>query len=94
MTDYKNWQIALGRRFNSLKPWYLIRSQGLEGLRSQIRIKVELAKKFETLVQSEPQLQVFCKTTFGLVCFIVVKDKEGKEYTLDEANAEGKRVVE
>ena len=94
VTDYKDWQIGLGRKFNSLKFWFLIRSQGVEGFRSQIRTKVDLAKKFEALVLSEPRIKLFCKTTFGLVCFRIVKDKEGKEYTLDESNAEGKRIVD
>jgi glutamate/tyrosine decarboxylase-like PLP-dependent enzyme len=92
--DYKDWQIGLSRKFNSLKFWFLIRSQGIEGLQSQIRTKVELAKKLEALVLGEPRLQLVCKTIFGLVCFRVVKGKDEKEYTLDEANAQGKRVVE
>lgn len=30
--DYKNWQVGLGRRFSSLKIWFLIRNFGVEGL--------------------------------------------------------------
>ena len=94
VTDYKDWQISLTKRFNSLKFWYMIRSQGVEGLQNQIRLKVKLAKKFEELVLSEPRLKLFCKTIFGLVCFGVAKDKEGRELSLEEANTESKRIVE
>ena len=72
----------------------MLRSQGVEGLQNQIRLKVKLAKKFEELVLSGPRLKLFCKTIFGLVCFGVAKDKEGREYSLEEANAESKRIVE
>lgn len=27
--DYKDWQVALGKRFNSLKLWWMIRSTGI-----------------------------------------------------------------
>jgi len=35
--DYRNWHLALGRRFRSLKLWFVFRSFGAEGFRSYIR---------------------------------------------------------
>src|SRR5436190_9353592 len=35
--DYRDWQIPLGRRFRSLKLWFVIRHYGLEGLQFHIR---------------------------------------------------------
>ncbi|KAG6884999.1 hypothetical protein C0993_006650 [Termitomyces sp. T159_Od127] len=35
--DYRNWHLALGRRFRSLKVWFVLRSFGAEGFRSYIR---------------------------------------------------------
>jgi len=35
--DYRDWQIPLGRRFRSLKLWFVIRHYGVEGLRHHIR---------------------------------------------------------
>lgn len=31
--DYKDWQVALGKRFNCLKMWWMMRSCGVEGMR-------------------------------------------------------------
>jgi aromatic-L-amino-acid decarboxylase len=35
--DYRDWQLPLGRRFRSLKLWFVIRTYGLSGLKKYIR---------------------------------------------------------
>ena len=35
--DYRDWQVALGRRFRALKVWAVIRCYGVEGLQAHIR---------------------------------------------------------
>lgn len=35
--DYRHWQIPLGRRFRSLKVWFVVRSFGVAGLQDYIR---------------------------------------------------------
>lgn len=35
--DYRNWHLALGRRFRSLKLWFVLRGFGVEGFRNYIR---------------------------------------------------------
>jgi aromatic-L-amino-acid decarboxylase len=42
----QHWQIPLGRRFRSLKLWFVMRSYGAEGLRDYIRKQVKLAEEF------------------------------------------------
>ncbi|KAJ3219165.1 hypothetical protein HDU67_002498 [Dinochytrium kinnereticum] len=37
VTDYRDWQLPLGRRFRSLKIWFVVRSYGLKGIREHIR---------------------------------------------------------
>jgi glutamate/tyrosine decarboxylase-like PLP-dependent enzyme len=37
VVDYRDWQIPLGRRFRSLKLWFVIRTYGLTGLRNYVR---------------------------------------------------------
>ena len=36
MIDYRNWQLSLGRRFRSLKLWFVLRSYGVEGFKNHI----------------------------------------------------------
>ena len=40
--DYRNMHTGLGRRFRSLKLWFVLRGYGIEGLRAYIR-KVRLS---------------------------------------------------
>lgn len=35
--DYRNWHLALGRKFRSLKFWFVLRSYGVEGFQNHIR---------------------------------------------------------
>eukprot|EP00357_Protocruzia_adherens_P017748 CAMPEP_0115019050 /NCGR_PEP_ID=MMETSP0216-20121206/29194_1 /TAXON_ID=223996 /ORGANISM="Protocruzia adherens, Strain Boccale" /LENGTH=416 /DNA_ID=CAMNT_0002390409 /DNA_START=15 /DNA_END=1265 /DNA_ORIENTATION=- len=43
--DFKDYEVGLGRKFQSLKLWMTLRSYGLEGIRNVIRNHVNLAKK-------------------------------------------------
>lgn len=56
VTDYRDWQIPLGRRFRSLKVWFVLRSYGAEGLKAHIRKHVDFGKLFHQLVQSRLDL--------------------------------------
>ena len=38
--DYRHWHIPLGRRFRSLKLWFVMRLYGVEGLQAHIREQV------------------------------------------------------
>ena len=44
VVDYRDWHVALGRRFRALKLWWVLRAYGAEGLRSMIREHVRLAQ--------------------------------------------------
>lgn len=35
--DYRNWHLGLGRRFRSLKMWFVLRGYGVEGFQKYIR---------------------------------------------------------
>ena len=37
MIDYRNWHLSLGRRFRSLKLWFVLRSFGVEGFQANVR---------------------------------------------------------
>src|SRR5262249_61348618 len=42
--NYRDWGIALGRRFRALKLWCLIRSEGVSGLQARLRRDIDNAK--------------------------------------------------
>ena len=73
VTDYRDWQIPLGRRFRSLKIWFVVRTYGIEGLRAHIRRTVRVGQHFERLVTESKEgselFELVSKPAFGLTCF-------------------------
>jgi len=67
--DYRDWHIPLGRRFRSLKLWFVIRYYGLEGLRCHIRRHIQLAQKFATWVKEADRFELVAPAPLNLVCF-------------------------
>ncbi|KAL9604339.1 MAG: hypothetical protein Q9219_000527 [cf. Caloplaca sp. 3 TL-2023] len=53
VTDYRDWQIPLGRRFRALKIWFVLRSYGVNGLKRHVRRHIELGEKFAGWVKNE-----------------------------------------
>ncbi|OKL62536.1 hypothetical protein UA08_02152 [Talaromyces atroroseus] len=65
--DYRNWQISLGRRFRSLKIWFVMRSYGLNGMKAHIRKGIALGDLFVDKIRSRPDLfEIVTKPAFGL----------------------------
>lgn len=70
VTDYRDWQIPLGRRFRALKIWFVMRTYGIGGLQEHIRSHIELGKIFSDLVEGRQDLfTIFTKPAFALTVF-------------------------
>lgn len=67
--DYRDWQIPLGRRFRSLKLWFVLRHYGVEGLQYHIRQHIQLAQEFAGWVASDPRFELVMQPPLNLVCF-------------------------
>ena len=67
--DLRDFGPALGRRFRSLKLWFVLRWYGAEGLRALIREHVRQAQLFASLVEAEPGWEVVAPHPFSTVCF-------------------------
>jgi len=72
--DYRDWHIQLGRRFRSLKLWFVIRHYGVEGLQHHIREHVRLAQEFAEWVRQDNRFELAAPVPLNLVCF---RDKRG-----------------
>lgn len=72
VTDYRDWQIPLGRRFRSLKVWFVLRSYGASGLCAFVRKHIQLGEHFAGLLRSREDLfEIVTDAAFGLVTFQV-----------------------
>nr|BAQ94593.1 histidine decarboxylase [Ambigolimax valentianus] len=87
--DYMHWQIALSRRFRSLKLWFVLRCFGVEGLQRHIRRGVDLAKRFELLVRADRRFEVTAKRVLGMIVFRIAGANELTENLLKRLNKQG-----
>jgi aromatic-L-amino-acid decarboxylase len=67
--DYRDWHIQLGRRFRSLKLWFVIRHYGVEGLQHHIREHVRLAQEFAAWVREDDRFELAAPVPLNLVTF-------------------------
>ncbi len=67
--DYRDWHIQLGRRFRSLKLWFVIRHYGVDGLQHHIREHVRLAQEFAEWVRNDNRFELVAPVPLNLVCF-------------------------
>ena len=77
--DYRDWHVQLGRRFRSLKLWFVIRHYGVEGLQFHIRKHIDLARKFTEWVKESADFEIVVEPMFSLVCF---RHKSGDDFNL------------
>ncbi len=87
--DYRDWHIPLGRRFRSLKLWFVIRSFGVEGLQAQIRRHVELAQKFASWVKDDANFELAAPAPLNLVCFRHKRGDKVNQGIMDRVNQSG-----
>lgn len=88
--DYRDWQIPLGRRFRSLKLWFVIRWYGAEGLRRHVRRHVALAKAFASWVEEAPEFELCAPSPLNLVCFRHRSDDASNQRIMDDLNRSGR----
>jgi len=87
--DYRDWHIPLGRRFRSLKLWFVIRHYGIEGLRYHIRRHIELAQNFARWVEESDLFELAVPPPLNLVCFRHVGGDLINQQLLDRLNRGG-----
>jgi len=89
VTDLKDMQVGVGRRFRGLKLWMVMRTYGSAKLQEHIRSDVAMAKMFEDAVRADDRFEVVVPRNFALVCFRIKPHGGGMtEEDADEANRE------
>lgn len=69
LINYSEWSVPLGRRFRALKVWFLLREQGLEGLRAMIRNHVSLAEHLVRRMERAPGFEIVTQPMLSLFSF-------------------------
>ncbi|KAI4971270.1 hypothetical protein ZWY2020_002184 [Hordeum vulgare] len=86
VTDLKDMQVGVGRRFRGLKLWMVMRTYGTAKLQEHIRSDVAMAKMFEDSVRADDRFEVVVPRNFALVCFRIKASGAMTEEDTNEAN--------
>ena len=87
--DYRDWHIPLGRRFRSLKLWFVIRHYGVEGLQYHVRRHIEIAQQFAQWVKQDERFEIVAPAPLNLVCFRYRGGDESNQLLMDRLNRSG-----
>lgn len=90
--------IQLGRRFRSLKFWFVLRYFGRDGLAARLREHCRLARLFASWVDGSDRWEMAAPVPFALVCFRAVGDGDASANDLNErimnaVNATGEAYI-
>jgi aromatic-L-amino-acid decarboxylase len=88
--DYRDWHIQLGRRFRSLKLWFVIRHYGVNGLRYHIQEHIRIAQQFAEWVRFSKDFELVAPAPLNLVCFAHKMGNEFNKKLLETINSRGK----
>jgi aromatic-L-amino-acid decarboxylase len=98
VTNQMDYGIQLGRRFRSLKLWFIMRYFGQEGLIARIREHCRLARMFANWVDDSEDFETLALIPFALVCFRACPKNVGdldafNEKIMNEINSSGEAYL-
>lgn len=93
MPEYRDWSVALARRFRALKLWFVLRSYGAECLRKMIRNHIQWTQHLAGLIDEAEHFELVTKPRLALLSFRYMPEWAGNDTELDMVNEELLRRV-
>jgi len=87
VTNYRDWGIALGRRFRALKLWFVLRSMGLAEIRRKLREHLDWTGKLAGWVDAAEDFELMAPAPLQTVCLRYHPPGADNEAVLDELNS-------
>lgn len=84
--NHMDYGVQLGRRFRSLKLWFVIRYFGVEGLQKIIREHLRLAKLIEGWINESDDFELLAPVNMSTVCMRAVPKNLKSEEEINEFN--------
>lgn len=91
--NYNEYGLPLGRRFRSLKLWFVMRSYGRLKLAEMIHSQIEDTKRLAALIEAHPDFEVCAPVHFSLVVFRHTGGEAINNAILDRLNHSGVALV-
>ncbi|MBD3766217.1 MAG: aspartate aminotransferase family protein [Rhodobacterales bacterium] len=90
VVNFNEWTVPLGRRFRALKLWFLLRAEGLEGLRARIRAHVAWAGQACADLRALPGVEIVTEPRLSLFTFALEAGDAATAALLERINADGR----
>lgn len=91
VNNYRDWGIQLGRRFRSLKLWFVIRSMGVDGIKEKVKNHIQWATELEKIIDKNIYFDLHKPRHLSCVCFQL---KNSLEIPLNEYNELSKKLMD
>jgi len=91
--EYRDWSIALGRRFRALKLWFVMRSYGAETMRDMVRNHIQWTQHLAGLIRDTQDFEIATEPRFALLTFRFTPGWATSDHQLDAVNEELLRRV-
>jgi aromatic-L-amino-acid decarboxylase len=91
--NFMDYGVPLGRRFRSLKLWFVFRYFGREGIAALIRGHLGYAKRLAQHVDEDERFELAAPVPLALVCFRLRGSDEQNRRLLDRINASGEAFL-
>jgi aromatic-L-amino-acid decarboxylase len=90
MMDYG---IPLGRRFRSLKLWFVLRYYGHEGLAQVIREQVAMTCELRDKIAGDPRFEICAPSELSVICFRQRGSDDANRLLFDGINGSGRFFI-
>ncbi len=91
--NYSEYSVNLGRRFRSLKLWFVLRYYGREGIVRVLREHIRLAKLLASWIETDARFELSAPVPFSLVCFRFKGSDDENRALYDRINSSGTAFV-
>jgi aromatic-L-amino-acid decarboxylase len=93
VVNYMDYGVQLGRRFRSLKLWYVFRFYGREGIMAMLRASLSQAQTLKSWIEQSEDFELAAPVPLSLVCFFHRSGNEFNRRLLAEVNATGQAFL-
>jgi aromatic-L-amino-acid decarboxylase len=91
--NLSEYALPLGRRFRSLKLWFVMRYYGREGIQRILREHMRLAQLLAGEIRNDSRFELSAPVPFSLVCFRYRGSDDENRELLDRINATGRAFL-
>jgi aromatic-L-amino-acid decarboxylase len=91
--NLSEYSLALGRRFRSLKLWFVLRYFGREGITRILRGHRDLARELAQKISADSRFELAAPVLFSLVCFRYRGSDQDNHDLLERINASGRAFL-